>query len=345
MSLPCGSPTVYIDPSYPDSYEDRLFDLSDPSLNRDDQLVPFVALRDAFSSRGIELHTADFLFRQNSGTELSYYYSFGQQGYRKLRSLSSVVLRAFAIMEPALVAKHLYAQLPELTRTFDAVYVHNTEGDGYSLKGVDRSKLHRLDWPLPYSHVIEHYWNVRDRQLKLVIINGNHRTCLRRGELYSERIHAVVELAKIDVVDLYGRGWNDLFSRHSLSWAYVRNRKVLLSVYRGSCRSKYEVLSRYHFALCIENQSMKGYITEKMFDCMYAGTIPVYIGAKDVLNYVPADAFVDGRAFKTYTEMWSFLRSMSQQKSEHIREAGRSFLSGASSERFHTSLQRITGIL
>jgi hypothetical protein len=342
MNLQYGNSTVYIDPSYPDTYEDRLFDLS---VDHDNLLIPFTALRDEFSSRGIELHTADFLFRQDDGTKVGSYYSFGLQGYRKLRGLSAVALRAFVIMEPVVVAKHLYAQLPELTRIFDAVYVYNTEGDGYSLKGVDRSKLHRLDCPLPFNHVIEPYWCVCDRRLKIVVINGHHRTLLRRGELYSERIRAVVELAKIGVVDLFGRGWNDLFSRHSLSWAYVRNRKALLSVYKGSCRSKFEVLSRYHFALCIENQSMKGYISEKMFDCMYAGTIPVYIGAKDVLKYVPEDSFVDGRAFKTYTEMWSFLCSMSQQKREHIREAGRAFLSGASSERFHTSLQRITGII
>ena len=291
------------------------------------------------------MHTADFLFRQDNGTKAGSYYSFGLLGYRKLHNLQNMALRAFVIQEPVLVAKHLYAQLPELTRTFDAVYVHNTEGNGYSLKGVDRNKLHRFDWPLPFNHVIEPYWSVRDRQLKLVVINGNHRTCLRRGQLYSERIRAVVELAKIAAVDLFGRGWNDLFSRHSLSWAYIRNRKVLLSVYRGPCRSKLEVLSRYHFSLCIENQSMKGYISEKMFDCIYAGTIPVYIGAKDVLKHIPADVFIDGRAFKTYTEMWSFLCNMSQQKREHIREAGRTFLSGASSEHFHTSLQRITGIL
>lgn len=339
------TPNFFIDPSYPDYYGDRLFDVSDAAFNRDDSLVPFSTLRDALRCRGVQLHTADFLLRQNRSGELNYYYSLGMQGYRQLHDLSNVVLRAFAIMEPPIIAKHLYAKLPELTSRFDAVYVHNCDGDGYSLKGVDRSKLRRLDWPLPYNNVNEPYWSAPGREPKIVVINGHHRPGFRRGELYSERIRAVVALARLGAVDLFGAGWNKLFGRQSVSLAYLRNRGTLLRVYRGSCQSKSQVLSRYDFSLCIENQAMNGYISEKIFDCIYAGAIPIYIGAKDVLQYIPGDAFVDGRAFGDWTEMWTFLRSMSRQQRERIREAGRAFLSGAGGQRFYNSLQRMFGII
>ena len=32
---------------------------------------------------------------------------------------------------------------------------------------------------------------------------------------------------------------------------------------------------------------MKGYISEKIFDCFYSGTIPIYLGAKDVKTIFP----------------------------------------------------------
>jgi hypothetical protein len=50
---------------------------------------------------------------------------------------------------------------------------------------------------------------------------------------------------------------------------------------------------------------MDGYITEKIFDCLYAGTIPLYLGAPDILKYVPADVFVDCRKYSSWTDMWN----------------------------------------
>ena len=52
--------------------------------------------------------------------------------------------------------------------------------------------------------------------------------------------------------------------------------------WRGPARSKSETLGRYTFALCFENMVLKGWITEKIFDCFYSGTVPIYLGAPDL---------------------------------------------------------------
>ena len=41
-----------------------------------------------------------------------------------------------------------------------------------------------------------------------------------------------------------------------------------------------------------------GYISEKIFDCFFAGTVPLYLGAPDIEDYIPADTFIDLRQFR-----------------------------------------------
>lgn len=54
-----------------------------------------------------------------------------------------------------------------------------------------------------------------------------------------------------------------------------------------------EVLSNYKFVLCFENSYTNGYITEKIFNCFFAGIIPLYLGAPDITKYINPNCFVD----------------------------------------------------
>ena len=65
--------------------------------------------------------------------------------------------------------------------------------------------------------------------------------------------------------DLYGIGWE----------------KEL--VYKGYIKDKFDTISRYKFNFCLENfYGFRGYITEKIFDAMLAGTVPVYYGDPEI---------------------------------------------------------------
>lgn len=336
------SKTIYVDPSYKAYYEDRLFDPADPVLNRDDTLAPFIRLREALEQQGIVLHTADRLMQQGGQDQPYDYYSLGVlENYEELKGRGNVSLQAFVIFEPPVVAPQLYRALPQLTVAFERVYVHNTEGDGYSLQGVDRSKLRKLYWPQPHKDVLLPFWNQDDRQRRMVMINGNHKPTSFEGELYSKRIEALAALAKFGKVDLYGRGWERWWSRNSLWLPYWRHRGALMSIYKGSCSSKYEVLSRYEFALCFENMVMKGYITEKIFDCLYAGTIPLYLGATDIAELIPEEAYIDCRQFASWEQMQEVLMSMPDEQIQSMKEAGRAFLNSEQGARYYDALLSI----
>jgi len=324
---------IFIDPPSKAFYKNRFF--TDSELNRDHCLQPYITWKKEMFKQGVDVNTFD-LWNQKSDMD---YYSFGILNHLDaLQAHPNVNMKAFYIFEPPIVDPSIYQALPKLTAIFDEVYIHNTHGDGYSLHDVDQSKLKKLYWPQPFNHVLEPYWSNIERKSKVVVINGNHRPASRKNELYSKRIEAMADLAKYDMVDLYGRGWDRWYSRSSMWMPYWKNRNMLMSIYKGSCKSKYEALSQYEFCLCFENMSMDGYMTEKLFDCLYAGCIPIYWGAPDVTDYINPDVFIDVRSFQCWDTLQDYLSSLSSVEIQKIRSKGKSFLSGGGMSIFYNSL-------
>lgn len=317
---------IFIDPSYTAYYNDLLFS-DDPILNRDNCLGMYKPLYDIYNA-----HTADYLLRGEHMGEINYYSSMGvTKNYKQLSTRKDVILQDFYIFEPPVVAPKLYRKLPELTRYFKRVFIHNTEGVGYSLRGVDKNKLHKLYWPQPYNEPMPEYWNNTDRNF-LCLINSNIKAIKQDKELYSERLRAIIYFAKNSQIDVYGKGWDEIFpKRGRIRYHFIPqniiHHKLIKSVYQGRAKSKYETLSRYKFTICYENMIMPGYMTEKIFDCFVAGSIPVYLGAPDVTNYVPKDCFIDFRDFdNNYEKLNTFLCSLTEAEVQKYRDAGKSYM-------------------
>ena len=58
--------------------------------------------------------------------------------------------------------------------------------------------------------------------------------------------------------------------------------------------NKVKVVSRYKFYLAFENLQVNDYVSEKVFEGLFAGAVPVYRGAKEISNFMPADdSFID----------------------------------------------------
>ena len=336
--------TVYIDPSSEHFLQDRLFDAADPRLNRDGTLLPFVRVREQLAHEGIGVYTADRLRNGEHLGDVNHFWSIGMlDSYRQFVGRSDVSLRGFMLFEPPLVSPSMYAALPALTRDFAEVFVHNTDGDGYSLDGVDRARLRKFHWPQPYADVVEPYWGRRERSNRLVVIAGHHKPRHGLPEFYSRRIEAVAALSKLGCIDLFGRGWERWWGRSSMWLPYWLNRRGLMRAYRGACESKLETLSNYRFSVCLENMPMEGYVTEKIFDCFYAGTVPIYQGGRGIEKYIPRNTFVDASAHSSWRGLWSAIESMPAQEWEAYRENARSFLRQEGKAAYYDSLARIIG--
>ena len=133
-------------------------------------------------------------------------------------------------------------------------------------------------------------------------------------ELYSERLKALEFFGKVgeEGFEAYGRGWEKAPAYKS---------------FRGACLDKIGVIKRYRFSICYENcRDVKGYISEKIFDCFAAGNVPVYWGASNVTDYIPQDCFIDRRDFATLDDLYLFLKSMTPETYEGYLDRIRTYL-------------------
>jgi alpha(1,3/1,4) fucosyltransferase len=133
------------------------------------------------------------------------------------------------------------------------------------------------------------------------------------SELYSERRKAVLffEAKQENGFDLYGRGWD----------------KAINPSYKGPISDKIDVIKNYRFSICYENcREVKGYITEKIFDCFAAGNVPIYWGASNITDYIPKDCFIDRRDFASMEELYLFMKNRKKAQYEGYISRIRHFL-------------------
>ncbi len=342
--------TLFIDPFSHHFLRDGLFDLSKDTLGGDNILAPWVYLRNWFERRGVKVFTADRLARRAESNKRNVYISFGiWENCRALARRADVILSAYFAFEGPIVEPVLYKNLSWVQRYFKRIYSFS---DGESLKPFLRGPiaLQHFCLPHPSNPINEAVWGNANRKF-LVMINGNKLPRVYVNELYTERLRALEFFGRTDDIDLYGVGWNVPPYRMGKTWMpYALQRihrafqhqwnrvhpNLLLAaarkVYKGPAFSKSETLGQYTFALCFENQILNGWITEKIFDCFYAGTVPVYWGAPDIENYIPKECFIDMRNFWDYSELQYYLKTLSPSEIQSYRESARNFLG---SEKFY----------
>ncbi len=102
-------------------------------------------------------------------------------------------------------------------------------------------------------------------------------------ELYSKRRALVraMHQAQPGSLAIHGRGWE----------GWPGNRGVLNE-------NKLSLLGKFRFNLAFENAlDDDGYVSEKVWDAFFGGTVPVYLGNAGIADALPSEAFIDGRRF------------------------------------------------
>jgi alpha(1,3/1,4) fucosyltransferase len=321
---------LYIDPPTHHFLGDRMFDINTVRFIGDHLLAPWAHLREFFISQSIKVHTAD-LMPADTDYAQNFYVSIGNlANYRKIAQRGDTVLSAFFALECPIVEPSLYRGLHEVQHYFKRIF---SWSDSSSLEHFTGGPLPLMPFRFPqaFSDVHEPIWKRSDRKF-LVMINSNKLPRLYWQELYTERLRAVEFFARTGEIDLYGHGWDQpsiRVGKTRVPHTVIRLQRALLQqwqqmypdpmlaaarrVYRGRTESKAETLGQHKFALCFENAIIKGYITEKIFDCFFAGTVPIYWGAPNIEEVVPSNCFIDMRCFASYAELRSYLISLSEK--------------------------------
>ncbi len=217
-------------------------------------------------------------------------------------------------------------------RDFEKVFTWHTDL-------IDHKKYFPAMYPLkiPASFSIN-----RDEKKKFCVTIASQKYMPHKKEIYSERVRAIrwFEQNHPEEFDLYGQGWDRRYFTGNLSRLNLFLQKIYPKFFpnslksnrfpswRGAVPNKNAVMRQYKFALCYENAVFPGYVTEKIFDGFFAGCIPVYLGAPNVTDFIPANTFIDMRNFKSYEELYRFMKSMPSSQYENYLTAIEDFIHG-----------------
>jgi len=133
--------------------------------------------------------------------------------------------------------------------------------------------------------------------------------------------------------DLYGMGWQRRVSKYKAIRVFLRmlnikpkDAKSKLKVFKGAADDKWQLMSKYKFVFSFENSNYPFYVSEKLFDVIYAHSVPVYLGAPNIQSMVDKSLYIDYRDFKDMNKLFDYLENMSEEKySEYICAADNYF--------------------
>jgi len=220
----------------------------------------------------------------------------------------------------------------------------------YDVDEVDGQKVF---W-LPYSLDIQagrqkREWALTQARPHLLGMVNSWKKSEMPGDLYRKRNRLAIQAGKTLKGEMFlaGSGW-DRHLVYSLKWqrSLAKRWPSLArrlfqwptSAYQGVLgfgEAKLQALAKCEFALVPENcSSLRGYITEKIFNALFAGCIPIYQGHPEATRWLPPEAFLPMERFRSGAQMVQFLRSMTREEREAYREAGTRFLEGKAMEFF-----------
>lgn len=135
----------------------------------------------------------------------------------------------------------------------------------------------RMDYH-PYADIVcPYYAGFKPERIEVPTdpTRKKNRVCMlvSSGVNQSGREEYLAELMKYTPVDSYGRLYHN---------------KDMDGEDRG-WESKIELYSQYKFVIAFENSILEDYVTEKLYDPLISGSVPVYLGAPNVVEYLPGD--------------------------------------------------------
>jgi len=171
-----------------------------------------------------------------------------------------------------------------------------------SVGGDPQLSINPIPWPQVWPN--KPYWRIpSDSRKPRVITVSSNKFSFVRTQLYSLRRESI---AKLPMVDIAGRDWEE-----SLLKTIVRAARQLLYCaanlepielwgmsklvinpknFIGALDEKAPTMSSYQYALVIEND--QSYMSEKLFDALFAGCVPIYVGP-DVSKFdIPKDLVI-----------------------------------------------------
>ncbi len=282
---------------------DRMFDKNDKVCNRDGLMEPFIEMKQEMERRGDSLHTLD-MYDIN---EVDYFLFFilNWKIATKIVRLGKADRMVYCNSEPPCVEPMNSPKgYRDIRRIFPYILTWNDDW-------VDNKTIFKRNDP--YIFRDNRTGALCFDEKKLITSISSNKISAHPDELYSERLRAIEYFEKNcpENFDFYGVGWNPEEHR----------------CYKGKVDNKTDFFHKYRFSICYENmRNIKGYISEKILDCLTSGIVPIYAGADDIANYVPKDCFIALDDYDDYDSLTEYLINMSKEEYNNYLAAADRFL-------------------
>ena len=257
---------------------------------RDNVLEPYIKLKSYFESKNCILNTVDITPIKTADYiiffDLNLRYIL--QAYFAKKLHKSIYI---SFEPPVVMPLHKDTNLKWISKIFGKVLIWQDDL-------VDNKKFFKFYFPVPNQNI--NYKQIEFKDKKFITTIVGYKKSNKKNELYSKRIEAIKYFEnKYKGFEFFGVGWNT-------------NK---FQSYKGKINNKYEVLKNYKFTLCFENEcNINGLISEKIFDCFYARTIPIFWGGSNPEAYFPKETYIDKRDFSSYDELDSYLNSITEKE-------------------------------
>ena len=141
------------------------------------------------------------------------------------------------------------------------------------------------------------------------------------NNIYNERIKVIDFFNNDHTFSLYGHNWSRF--------------PKPLNCYKGTIEDKILTYKSYDFGFIFENSNNEpGGISEKLWDSMAAGCIPIYYGAPNIGEYIPRDCYIDYRKFNNLSDLKNYLIKMSLKEKIARRDQIKKFMSSETYDQF-----------
>jgi hypothetical protein len=161
-------------------------------------------------------------------------------------------------MEPTVEGRLNWRFTTRSSEIFTKVFAHNVR---------EQSDINVISPPMVPPHV----WpqdpeEIVKRKSRIISAIGSRESTLefhkRRTEILDQ-----IQSDKSDQIDVYGKGRN-----------FIDKKSIGLNPYR--------------YSIAIENSISRNYWTEKLSDCFVSMTVPIYLGAPNILEFFPKESMI-----------------------------------------------------
>ena len=193
-----------------------------------------------------------------------------------------------------------------------------------------------------------------DRKHTFGLVQRNKYSCVK-GEMYSLRREVIIKMSKIGIdLELRGPDWNRSTFRAYYDylkilrfgfvnfrdvkfvmiprWIRLKNRFVSSKV-----KNKQDFLESVQVAIIIENGL--DYVSEKIFDCFRAGTVPVYVGPELKVFGIPENTVI--RAEPNANDVLRVLGNIHTFDLQQIQKNGWDFLNNRGQDWDEVNVMRL----